>query len=116
MKHKNQLYAIAAINDLAYDAHRTALEKGFWDFGPYPNFDLRRVIALAMIHTEVSEAVEAIRSGKSQEEILEELADIIIRTLDLAEAMDDENTDFGRVLVNKMIKNKAREHKHGKKF
>lgn len=63
---------------------------------------------LALIGTEVSEAIQAVRKG---EELGPELADVIIRTLDLAAA---EGIDIGATVVDKMIYNEGRPYKHGR--
>jgi NTP pyrophosphatase (non-canonical NTP hydrolase) len=60
--------------------HRTAREKGWWDNGcNVPE-------KLCLIHSEVSEALEAFRNGIEPGQkgwIGEELADVIIRIFDL---------------------------------
>lgn len=75
---------------------------------------------LALIHSEVSEGLEALRDGdlalridpeRGKPEGLEsELADILIRTLDLAEAL---GMDMGKTMAVKMAYNEGRPHKHG---
>lgn len=63
--------------------HDTAVEKGFWE----PNNEDTHVIfylkQIAMIHSEATEVLEAIRKQKGGQEVVEEMADIIIRVLDL---------------------------------
>jgi NTP pyrophosphatase (non-canonical NTP hydrolase) len=63
--------------------HETAVEKGFWE----PNNEDTHIIfylkQIAMIHSEASEVLEAIRKEKGGAKVVEELADIIIRVLDL---------------------------------
>jgi NTP pyrophosphatase (non-canonical NTP hydrolase) len=54
--------------------------KGFWDDNNGTIFYLKQ---LAMVHSEVSEVLEAIRKEKGDDQVVEELADIIIRVLDL---------------------------------
>jgi len=67
---------------------------------------------LALIHTEVSEAVEKFRED-DLEGFREELADIIIRVLDLAGGI--EGMDIDEEIRNKIAKNKFREYRHGGK-
>ena len=67
---------------------------------------------LLLIHSEVSEAAEEIRKGNYYG-FRFELADIIIRVLDLCDALKL-NTDS--LIAEKMVKNESREHRHGKKF
>lgn len=66
---------------------------------------------LALIHSEVSEALEAFRRDDG-ENFAEELADILIRVLDLAPAITE---DFDSVVAEKLRKNKGRGFRHGGK-
>jgi len=83
---------------------------------------------LNLIHDELSEAHEEIRNGHAPTEEYEnttpgkegkpegvpsELADIVIRTLDLA---DEYGIDLADVIVRKAQYNATREALHGKKF
>lgn len=67
-------------------------------------------IALALIHSEVTEALEADR--REQENFGEELADIVIRVADLA---GEEGIDLEREVEEKMAKNADRPELHGGK-
>lgn len=101
---------------LAAVLHETAIEKGFWD-NP-KNFDVFGN-KLALVHSEVTEVLEAIRKNKGSEEIVEEMADVLIRTLDLYASM--RNAGFiihslDEILFNKMEKNKVRPKLHGNLF
>lgn len=66
---------------------------------------------LALITSEVSEALEAFR-GDNREHFCEELADILIRTLSLAEAFDD---DILKRVQDKVEKNRHRGYRYGGK-
>jgi len=66
---------------------------------------------IALIHSEVSEALEAYRAD-NQEEFLEELADVVIRVMDLTSGM---GKDLGRAVLDKIEKNKTRGYRHGGK-
>lgn len=103
-------YGFGRINDMCHEAFATAKEKGFnaeIDFN-----DTRMVLSmLALVHTEVSEAVEAARKG-NRENFEEELADTVIRVFALSGAM---GVNLEQAIVNKMEKNKNRPHQHGGK-
>jgi NTP pyrophosphatase (non-canonical NTP hydrolase) len=66
---------------------------------------------LALIHSEVSEALEAFRKD-DPDNFMEELADIQIRLLDLAGAFTEEFTD---VVERKVEINRGRGYRHGGK-
>ena len=101
---------------LAALLHETAIEKGFWD-NP-KNFDVFGN-KLALVHSEVTEVLEAIRKNKGSEEIVEEMADVLIRTLDLYAAMRNGGFithSLDEILFNKIEKNKVRPKLHGNLF
>lgn len=71
-----------------------------------------KVLALlALVHSEVSEAVEALRKD-DKANFVEEMADVVIRVLDCIGGLD---VDFDKVVADKLEKNKARGYKHGGK-
>ena len=79
------------ITDYGLDAtaavlHETALSKGFYDSLDMKEFN-SQAKQLAMIHSEVTEVLEALRKSKGQDQVVEELADIIVRVLDLYAAL-----------------------------
>ncbi len=63
------------------------------------------VSRLAMIHSEVSEAVECIRKSKTDIEFVEELADIVLRVMCVASAV---GVDVEDAIQAKMAKNRNR--------
>ena len=75
------------LDALAAMLHETAKEKGFWD-GEYSHDKVGN--KLALVHSEVTEVLEAIRKSKGSENIVEEMADVIIRLLDVYAAMRNE--------------------------
>ena len=108
------------LEDMAYLIHQNAVEKGFWE--PLAHMDeVDKVVfylkQLAMVHSEVSETLEAIRKEKGEQQIVEEMADTIIRILDLWCGMKRNgaigNTLLTDVLVEKVNKNKSRPKMHG---
>jgi len=104
------------LDALAAVLHETAIEKGFWD-GEYSHDKIGN--KLALVHSEVTEVLEAIRKDQGSEKIVEEIADIIIRILDVYAAMRNEEAvlhSLDEVLHNKMEKNKVRPTLHGNLF
>lgn len=74
--------------------------------------DLFIIKRLALIHSEISEALEGLRNSEDNN-LSEEFADATIRILDLAEFC---NIDLGHAIYNKMKINSKRPYLHGKKF
>lgn len=66
---------------------------------------------LALIHSEVSEALEAFRKDEA-DNFLEEMADVVIRVLDCVGGLTDE---FNEIVMAKIEKNRHRHHRHGGK-
>lgn len=123
------------ITKLVQDAHYNAVKHGFWDAPP--DFGT----SIALIHSELSEALEEVRVGnrirpgqptpavyysgggyvaslpsgctKKPEGYATELADAVIRIADLCGYMD---IDLESVIREKMAYNATRPYKHGKNF
>lgn len=93
------------INKLCKEAFETAKSKG-WHDEPREMGTL-----LALIHAEVSEALEADRK-KDHDNFVEELADVCIRIFDLCGSL---NIDLENAILKKMEYNKSRTYKHGGK-
>ena len=104
------------LDALAANLHQTAVEKGFWE-GEVTHDKIGN--KLALVHSEVTEVLEGIRKSKGSEAIVEEMADIIIRLLDLYAAMRDENMiehSLDEILDKKLNINKDRPRLHGNLF
>lgn len=94
--------------------NRTAREKGWWDD------DRSDGEAIALIHAELSEMLEALRSGNPVSTkipmntcVEEEAADVVIRLMDLAQ---QRGWNIAGAIINKLEYNDTREYKHGKRF
>lgn len=117
----SQIQMNSLVTDYGLDAlsavlHENAKEKGFWD-GDYSHDKIGN--KLALVHSEVTEVLEAIRKNKGSEEIVEEIADIIIRILDVYAAMKNEDQvlhSLDEILESKINKNKERAKLHGNLF
>jgi NTP pyrophosphatase (non-canonical NTP hydrolase) len=104
------------LDSMAKDIHVTAVDKGFW---PKDVDDIFITKQLMMIVSEAVEVMEAIRKDKGKAEVADEMADIIIRTLDLWEGLKEHDYVDGSLQVsfnNKTDFNKSRPERHGVKF
>lgn len=95
------------INNFIRECNRIAKKKGWWE-------DERNDGELiALMHSELSEALEAMRNHKAKGDIAEELADCCIRIFDYCGAR---KIDLEKALLKKIDYNKTRPYRHGKKF
>ena len=112
---ENKIDFLVSFNVLAHEVHDMAQSKGWWE-AARSDGEL-----IALMHSELSEALEGARHGNPPSEhipeysaIEEELADVIIRIMDYAVA---KNYNVGKAIVEKMQFNSTRKFKHGgKKF
>lgn len=119
------------ITELQKLIHKDNIAKWWWEgaFEPLRITDRNSrflvIEKLCLIHSEISEALEEIRDGipftlvtlqgKAGKPVgfPTELADAMIRILDLAEAC---GIDLGAVIDQKLAYNRTREYKHGGKL
>jgi NTP pyrophosphatase (non-canonical NTP hydrolase) len=109
------------LDNLARSVHHNATEKGFWDYmyeNVEPKADTFIFFAkqIAMIHSEATEVLEALRKQKGQQEVVEELADIIIRVVDLYQGLvvaGEAKDSLEDVITKKTIINSQRPKMHG---
>jgi NTP pyrophosphatase (non-canonical NTP hydrolase) len=107
MPKNNKAKTVNSINDLVKTCHKIARRKGWWD---RPRSDGE---VIALMHSELSEALEAMRNSHPKEALAEELADCCIRIFDYC---GQKKIDLEKALSKKIEKNKGRPYRHGKKF
>lgn len=93
----------------AKQAHEHANSHGFWAESE-GSAALHEEVQFGRIHSEVGEAYRAWRLGDI-EELTEELADIVIRVLDLAGHW---NMSIEKAVADKMAYNLTRPYRHGR--
>ena len=107
------------LDDTAFTLNAHARAKGFWE--PLKRMDNQDHIIfylkqLQMINTEVSEVTEAMRKEKGDDQVVEELADILVRLLDFYAGLSTEgytNESLQKHFQAKVQKNLNRPKMHG---
>lgn len=102
------------IKELAEDIYRINVANGWWE-KERNDYEL-----IALMHSELSEAIEAMRHGNPPSDhipeftgVEEELADVIIRVLDLCQAREYR---IEEAIIAKLACNATRGFKHGGKL
>lgn len=102
-----------AFTETAHQVHQNNIAKGWWDT------DRNDGEMIALMHSELSEALEAIRHNNPPDNHIPEfngaeaeLADVVIRIMDMSAAR---GWRVGDAIVAKIAYNKTRAHKHGGK-
>lgn len=118
-------FARTALRQLAEGCFVWFQHQGFWPNWQSPTYfmgdvtsnsvasaKMKKAEKIALIHSEVSELLEAVRKDDFRNEA-EECADILVRLLDYCGAC---GIDLGEAFTEKMVANYARPFKHGKEF
>jgi MazG-like nucleotide pyrophosphohydrolase family protein len=116
------------LDTLAAEIHDHGREQGFWDraqikladdpseprFAPPRHVSNPSIVPekLALAHSEISEALDALRDD-DLDHFEEELADVVIRILDVAEF---KGLSMDRAVAAKMAKNRERPRLNGRSF
>jgi len=103
-----------------FEIHDMAIAKGFYDAWPEttdPQYPAAVLAKLALVHSEVSEILEAYRKQAGSEAVLTEFADVFIRMYDvLVQLYNDDvvdHIDIDKVIRAKVATNATRPAMHG---
>lgn len=110
---------IAAFKTVQQRVHENSVSHGFWD-GEITNIEESKATKIALMHSELSETLEAVRKPDQKDKHLPhvhpeavELADAVIRIMDYAEKF---NIPVADAIILKADFNESRPRKHGKLF
>ena len=102
-------------DEISKELHETAKSKGFYDDLKMDEF-VSQAKQLMMLASEVTEVMEALRKDKGEEAVVEEIADILIRSFDLFAALKESGvvtSSLDDVFLSKTETNKGRPVMHG---
>ena len=100
------------LDELAVQCHNIAVAHGFWEDCENPIDPVWALSRCMLITTEVAELAEEFRKlDFDLNPVAEEMADIIIRVMDMATSI---GVSLDMAVEAKMKKNRNRPYKHGK--
>jgi len=110
---------LSDLDDFCFTLHGNAKRKGFYD--AYDSMSEEEHIVfylkqLAMIHSEVSEVLEAMRKEQGDDKVVMELADIMIRVMDFWAFLSQSgytNYSLAEMINDKSGVNEKRPRMHG---
>ena len=108
-----EFYGPIAFELIQDDVGHTADIKGFWG---EPEMMDKYAAKLALVHSEVTEILEALRKSQGADKVTEEFADVFIRCFDLHGKLVDDNLatdDLFETIIRKAKANADRPPKHG---
>jgi hypothetical protein len=105
---------------MAEDVHNNAVAHGFWEADEKMDPNASTGLRFSLIHSEVSEALEAVRAGNPPDDKIPEftseeaeLSDAVIRIMDYGKK---KKLRLGEAILAKHKYNIGRPFKHGKNF